>query len=416
MEPGARALRPLAIPLAVLAVAALAIWAGPRLPPTLAGLRTLGPYLLLAAAAGVALWFNRGRAFVAALSMLAGYAGYRYALELAPASVAARTAYLAVVILVPLNVLAAHLLAERGVAHHGAWRWLLLVAVETAAIGWLLHAAASPLAAPGRDWDSVLGHWALREPLVPLAGRIALAAALAAVAWRAWPRLAEQGQAPLEIGVAGALVGFYIACSWPREEAVFGGFLSAAGAILLVAVLQESHRLAFRDELTGLPSRRALEERLRALGEHYTVAMADVDHFKGFNDTWGHDVGDQVLKMVAARLAAVSGGGRAFRYGGEEFTLLFPDTRLKDALPHLEAVRAAVEGYQLAVRGADRPKSEKQGSRRRSGARAPRSVSVTISIGAAARGPQHASAQEVIKAADEALYRAKKGGRNRVSR
>jgi len=117
------------------------------------------------------------------------------------------------------------------------------------------------------------------------------------------------------------------------------------GVILLVAVLQESYRLAFRDELTGLPSRRALDERMRALGSRYTVAMGDVDHFKKFNDTHGHDTGDQVLRLVAARLAEVGGGGRAFRYGGEEFTVLFPDTPLKDALPHLDAVRKAVEDF-----------------------------------------------------------------------
>jgi len=73
-----------------------------------------------------------------------------------------------------------------------------------------------------------------------------------------------------------------------------------------------------------LPSRRALIERLPSLGRRYTVAMVDVDHFKNFNDTYGHDAGDQVLRMVASRLGEVSGGGTAFRYGGEEFTILFP--------------------------------------------------------------------------------------------
>ncbi|HAG79498.1 MAG TPA: GGDEF domain-containing protein, partial [Pseudomonas sp.] len=72
--------------------------------------------------------------------------------------------------------------------------------------------------------------------------------------------------------------------------------------MLVTAIAHEAYLMAFRDELTGLPGRRALNERLQRLGRQYVLAMADVDHFKRFNDTYGHDVGDQVLKMVASRL------------------------------------------------------------------------------------------------------------------
>src|SRR5258706_12321492 len=92
--------------------------------------------------------------------------------------------------------------------------------------------------------------------------------------------------------------------------------MAAAGVILLVVVLQESHRLAFRDELTNLPSRRALEERLTGLGPAYAIAMIDLDHFKLFNDTHGHHIGDQGLKLVAARLPAIEAGGTSYRYAG----------------------------------------------------------------------------------------------------
>jgi PleD family two-component response regulator len=127
-----------------------------------------------------------------------------------------------------------------------------------------------------------------------------------------------------------------------------------------------------------------------------------------------------VLKLVAARLAEVEGGGRAFRYGGEEFTVLFPDLSLDEALPHLEAIRASVEAYRMAVRGEDRPKKKEEGEKRRGGeepdSQPPdKMLSVTISIGGAEPGEGMTPAQ-VLKAADEALYRAKHGGRNRVSR
>jgi GGDEF domain-containing protein len=152
--------------------------------------------------------------------------------------------------------------------------------------------------------------------------------------------------------------------------------------------------------------------------------MIDIDHFKAFNDTHGHDIGDQVLQLVAARLAEVGGGGRAFRYGGEEFTVLFRGERLVDTLPHLEATRAAVEAYKMTIRGPDRPKDKEEGSKRRAPGGAGKQdfsrtdllLSVTVSIGAAEPGKRLKTPAEALKGADEALYRAKERGRNRVSR
>ncbi|MCY1284159.1 diguanylate cyclase (GGDEF) domain protein [compost metagenome] len=183
--------------------------------------------------------------------------------------------------------------------------------------------------------------------------------------------------------------------------------------MLTVAVAQEAYLMAFRDELTGLPGRRALNERLQRLGRNYVIAMADVDHFKQFNDTHGHDVGDQVLRLVASQLRKVGGGGKAYRYGGEEFTLLFPGKSLEDCLPHLEAVRNAVEHYPLQLRDkGQRPRSDRQGRQQRGGGKRG-SVSVTISIGVAERRQERVF-EEVIRAADKALYAAKAAGRNCV--
>jgi diguanylate cyclase (GGDEF)-like protein len=151
------------------------------------------------------------------------------------------------------------------------------------------------------------------------------------------------------------------------------------------------------------------------LGPHYVIAMADVDHFKGFNDTHGHDIGDQVLKLVAARLAEVGGGGAAFRYGGEEFSVLFHDKSLKEALTYLERTRGSIERYKMAVRSDERPRQQEAGIRRRGDSVPVKMLSVTISIGAAEPQVERQPPAQVLKAADEALYRAKKGGRNRVS-
>jgi GGDEF domain-containing protein len=173
--------------------------------------------------------------------------------------------------------------------------------------------------------------------------------------------------------------------------------------------------MAFRDDLTGLPSRRALNEQLSGLGSRYAIAMVDVDHFKRFNDTYGHDVGDQVLKMVAQRMMSVTGGGRSFRYGGEEFTVLFPGKTAKDAAPHLERLRQEIADYMMSLRGEDRPTNDQAGQGRRSAMRSQRDVSVTVSIGVAESSPNLGTPAEVIKAADQALYKAKNSGRNQVS-
>ena len=214
------------------------------------------------------------------------------------------------------------------------------------------------------------------------------AAAFAAAVWRAWPEFTRAAgrQSPARSPRSSS------PRSGPPSPGVYAAFMSAAGVILVVSLLAESHRLAFRDTLTGLPGRRALEERLRSLGGRFAIAMVDVDHFKKFNDTHGHDIGDQVLKLVAARLAEVGGGGIAFRYGGEEFSVLFPGSSLEEALPHLEAIRASIEGYRMAVRAPDRPKSGEAGRQAAAATAVPeKHLSVTVSIGAC--GPEEEGAR-----------------------
>ncbi len=379
--------------LALLLGTIVAVSAGLGLPAGYEGLRIAGPYAVLLTGFGVALWFNRGRSFVLLGSLLLGWAAFH--------AYPGKAVFAAATLLVPLNCLVAFIARERGARYGMAARWLFLLGAEVVLLTWL-----NDLAIP----DAATDNWALRSPPVPLLGRLAFAAAFAAAVWRAYlePR-------PLQIANAAALAAFFIGAWWAHETGVFAAFLTAAGAMLIVALLQESHRLAFRDELTGLPGRRALEERLRTLGARYAIAMVDVDHFKKFNDTHGHDIGDQVLRLVAGRLAQVDGGGIAYRYGGEEFCVLFPDGDLAAATRHLEAIRAAIERYRMAVRGPDRPRNPEDTSRLRRNKPAHKTISVTVSIGVAEPGGAAGTPSQVLKVADEALYRAKQAGRNRLS-
>jgi diguanylate cyclase (GGDEF)-like protein len=167
--------------------------------------------------------------------------------------------------------------------------------------------------------------------------------------------------------------------------------------------------MAYLDELTQLPSRRALNEAMLKMGDSYTLAMVDVDHFKQFNDTYGHETGDQVLQMISSRLADVTGGGKAFRYGGEEFAVMFPNKTMDQAYPSLETLRKSVEESAFRVRDVDRRQRGKKKTRSRNGKK---EVTVTVSIGAASSNGDKMAADQVLAAADKALYRAKKNGRN----
>ncbi len=189
---------------------------------------------------------------------------------------------------------------------------------------------------------------------------------------------------------------------------------SLSGVLMLTYLLSASHELAFKDQLTNIPGRLALESDLRHLGRRYTIAMIDIDHFKSFNDTYGHDTGDDVLRLVASQMERVGGGARIYRYGGEEFTVLFKGKTAEQAKVHLENLRASVEAYDLVLRDVDnRPKDEKAGAKKRSGQRKGEVTNITISIGvcdsAKAKG-----VYQVMKSADVALYLAKQKGRNQV--
>lgn len=172
----------------------------------------------------------------------------------------------------------------------------------------------------------------------------------------------------------------------------------AIGIIIFILLIRESYRLAFYDELTSLPGRRALVEDMAKLGMKYSLAMIDIDHFKKFNDTYGHDTGDEVLKMVASKLADIGGGGKAYRYGGEEFVLLFPSKDADESYTHTDILRNTIAKSPFSVRN---KKSSK-------------TIYINISSGVVQRNSKDRDPFAVMKRADNALYKAKKAGRNQV--
>src|SRR5215475_9367961 len=212
-------------------------------------------------------------------------------------------------------------------------------------------------------------------------------------------------------------LGFHAGASGTVGTAYFG----AAALALAGSIVENTYSLAYQDELTGLDSRRSFNDASSRMKPPYVVAVVDIDHFKSINDRYGHDTGDHVLRLVSSKLARVGGGGEAFRVGGEEFTILFPNKNAAAVLDYLELLRLNIENSTFRVRsGLERRKTSRSSDRRTttkrkapSPARASALLSVTVSIGVAESKAQ-THIEEIIEQADQALYRAKQGGRNKI--
>jgi diguanylate cyclase (GGDEF)-like protein len=224
------------------------------------------------------------------------------------------------------------------------------------------------------------------------------------------------GGTPLIVGIAPAVDDVLL--PWRRRAwfatamtALFGGAWVAVSWALAFALRDkaiaegELMRLAVTDPLTGLANRRALDSRLasewqRAVREHepLSVLFFDIDHFKIFNDTYGHAAGDEVLTLVAERIAAGTrrATDMAARYGGEEFTVVLPGTTLDNAVKIAEKIRRRIEAANLAHSGSHYGR-------------------VTVSVGCTSCNPaQGGSGAQLLAAADRLLYEAKAAGRNQV--
>jgi GGDEF domain-containing protein len=404
-----RKLSPLTIPSAILAAAWLLLPSIPLIPPGKQELLTSAPYLLFAVGMILSFHFRRGRLFLILAQISLCYCLYSFRLVGAggPWTPDTWLIYRAIAFLLPFNLLLCSLMNEKGVFTKAGRMRLLFFGLQAFILWVTIRNGQQGL------WvllSRKLVDWPLLDRFTISQGSLLLFLLAASIAlWRTTYR-----QSPIDGGVLGSIIASFVLLNWlwlPHVPAVFG---TAAGLILVIAVVQDSHNMAFRDDLTKLPSRRALNELLPCLGNRYAIAMVDVDHFKSFNDNYGHDVGDQVLKMISTKLMGVTGRGRPFRYGGEEFTVVFPGKGVKEAAPHLETLRKAIAGYQMYLRDNDRPKDDERGKVRRSGRRPERNVSVTVSIGVAESCSRFPTPEEVVKAADVALYRAKGKGRNMV--
>ena len=303
------------------------------------------------------------------------------------------------VILLPLNFSIFGLLKERGVMTLDGLSKVAILALQAFAVLWLTERARI----------DALG--ILHQPSIAYISFAAGALTLLTLVFNR--------RTKVEQGLFWALVAMFLgitqsgaATSAPPSDALFF-YAGSAGLVLVFAVLEHGYDIAYRDELTGLPGRRAFNNVMEQLGGSYTFAMCDVDHFKRFNDAYGHEAGDQVLRMVASKLSHVGGGGRAFRYGGEEFLIVFRGRAASEAEPFVEALRRSIADVGFVLRSPDRPVRKPRPSQETKQP-SPTKIRITISVGIAERSKRHSTPELVLDAADSALYRAKESGRNCV--
>jgi diguanylate cyclase (GGDEF)-like protein len=252
----------------------------------------------------------------------------------------------------------------------------------------------------------------LQQPVVAVNGLAVFSLyflAIAASALRFDPRICVVAGAAAVIEYVGiilaAAAGGAAGFSWTDQ--IFRLVLLAAVGVLCTTLVwrtRELQSLAARDKLTGLLNRGIFDDllhdatlRARRYGRPLSILMLDVDQFKRFNDTWGHAAGDEALKAVAAAIKqSVRQGEIVARYGGDEFVVLFPETRPDIAVSRGDKIRLRVPPIVAGGRGREQ------------------TIPVTVSVGVASLPADGIDGFEVLNQADMRLYEAKHAGRNAV--
>jgi len=361
--------------------------------------------------------FHSSRMFFALLSLfLAQQATTLFAVGHNAPGTAGWTALQAVALLVPVNFLLIALMQERGFTVAGTAPVALFLFVQSVIVVVLCRAAEQMPSLPSR------GHHVAATASLP--GYALLILAAAGIVLLVRTLLTRK---PADSAMLWSLAAFFLSLHFTGTARISTVYSATAACVLAVSIIENSYLLAYHDELTALPSRRAFNDALLRLQSPFSIAVVDIDHFKRFNDTYGHDTGDEVLRLVAANLARVTGGGQAFRCGGEEFAILFAGKTMPEVVDHLEQLRTAIASTEFHLRSNDRRQMPRGPDRRNIRGRAqtghairklaqeaPAPLSVTVSMGVAASAAEKPHPDLILGAADKALYRAKANGRNRI--
>ena len=364
------------------------------------------PYVIFIIGMGASWIFHHSREFNLFLLLTIIYISLNQYIWTPESKTDFQFAHLLLVSLIPINYLLNFLLRERGILNQYGIRRFVILAAQLFFIAWVMEYPAPQL----KEFLSLTyfehNIFNLTDITQPLLVALAITGLIILL------RLL-QTSSTLVSGIFFSLIAITTALHFYQQPQLAIIYTLFAGLLLIISITTNAYFLAYLDELTNLPSRRAMVQSISTLGKNYCIAMVDVDHFKKFNDKYGHDIGDQVLKRLASQLRQVR-GGKAFRYGGEEFIVLFPNKNLHEAHLFCNELCKNVENSPFMLRDKKRPKTKQPGTQQRKQPEA-KPLTITISIGVAEHSQDLANSEDVIKQADKALYKAKKNGRNQVA-
>jgi diguanylate cyclase (GGDEF)-like protein len=321
-----------------------------------------------------------------------------------PAS-AGQVLYAAGSLLVPLNLLALSLVKDEAIPTWQGIVRLLMVLGQPFAILWLALPDHEHLAR------------ALQFPLIPALtvewsslAQPALLAFFGAVFLLGIRFVLNRS--PLDAGTLWALIASFTAFHGLRYGWAPTNFLSTAGFVLFIALVQASHQHTYRDALTGLLGKAAYDQAVSRLKGRYVFAIVGLDQLKQYGSQHGKPVSEQLLCLIAPKIQAAAGQGQVYRLAGEEFTLLFLRKGATEVLVILEGIRKAIERFTVYRQGT----RVWENSRLHPAGSGPADLTLTVSIGLAESQTAQPSPDQVRKAAYRALYQAKAEGGNLVKR
>lgn len=387
------------LPDGLLVLAAVGFLRPGGLPAVVLPLEQAFAYLVLAVGILLGAYVRHSRIlFAIVLLALADRALLHLSAGTAASADVGRIMFNAVSLLLPLNLLALALITERSLMVSREIVRLILVFLQVFFVSWVGLPENADFAA-ALESSFVAPRYTAWTPLA----QPALLAFGAALALHAARFVAYRN--PVDRGFFWALVSAFLALHGTRAGWVPTNFLATAGLILIVAAYAEIYQSTYYDELTGMRGRPYWDQAVAHLGNRYTLALIDIDGMKRLNATQGYAVGDQILRMVARKVTNLSGDGNAFRYDGNRFAMIFHDQSVADALPRLEELRKAVDASPVMLPARRRLFRKPE---------PPAQVPVTVSIGAAERDERRTTPDQVLKAVEIALARAKHEGRNQV--
>lgn len=395
----------ISMPFAIITIAWLMQYSSFSLPDNLRAIASLLPYLFIFTSMILAWVFHHSREFyILFLSGSTYWIMQNTNLIENGDSFNVYLLYSLICLLLPINIAVISMLSERGIINfHGIKRIAILV-LQAMFIYWISQADIRPLTLLF-EYQFISSEF-IKNNTIPHLAQLAF---LICLVYLFIQTLLKPGL--LLAAHTSVIISLWFSLNVYNESYTAILWFSVIGITLLASMILNSKQLAYLDELTNLPSRRALKQYLATLGRSYSIAMIDIDHFKKINDKYGHDVGDQVLKKLASALRRVQGGGRAFRYGGEEFTIVFANKDIDEASLCANQLRDSIANSPFVIRGKKRPKKRPEQPKKKPPAN---EIVVTISIGIAQRSELLLTTEEVFKVADDNLYKAKNQGRNRV--